>query len=1210
MAVNTALTITLTAQFMRDLGYTFDAQGKLTTTPKGIWSSALWFGNNDTASGYQQLIDNGSSPNATPILDKSSSVTGFKFTMPAFTQDAVKGGALYIALASDTSLKSDPFAGLTEGLINNVQQAQDNNFTFGTFEFTLQGGPEDKGDLTAISTFGLPMSATAIVNNAAIDSVGYKVPGEQMWSAISDLGSKAAPTVYTFDASRGPLSGDAFAVTPTTAVGGGFTPPKGLALPFDSTDWYPYLDSLSEISGAISRVSGTYNGAVAPVNNWVSSTDNVQTNIWHNAGVFDYEISYRTDLSVKVDGATSVISGFLLSPTEASQVKGFIVIPKGNEADLAAGWNGGLANSVYSTLGMAQVYAQDPSVVSGQTPFLFQDATADNNGSASKPATSEFFNVGANTQWGKVFTEWLTGLAAGYLGSTGKPINPLDTSDSVDLSQSWNWDPTYAFDQNLATRPYGQSAPFQFTDEYAKIFFQQSNVYGDMYSDNLMSLYTTGSPLLTLSSSAGNVDEVNLTVFGTKETPTGYVTPTINNYPYAFGVTPTFASPAANKGTYTLNFTNPAGADGQQSFVADESRMSIEVRVWDPTLNKGAGGFSNTATLPAFPTAEVTVSGIVGQKVAAGTVLQVTGASDSGQWTVQGDNNFIIPSGGSTLNGNVKVTVSADQSGAVLPASAAWQDVAIAFPNVVSFANAMASKPGATSQDPEQVTVRLSGDGGANFEEGYVVDAANNRWTFPAGTIEAKTGFVDVLATAPKAGVSVGANEAWKGLFQWSAVATESASVPGLFWSDYSATYAAGELSFANQNATSQKTGVVQFTDLPLAQTTGDVVWYQLIVTDTETKTDKTFNFYPKFGDNTPGSQNIDGGASIALGSLTNQYTINLSGSGTNALPGNLFVADQFDGAIPLKGTPFAPVIGTQSDTFYQYLGQDVNFKTLTTATDKHQPTSGSNHMTGVPFDHYVFGWTGLNPASLDDGTIGQWTNKANGLDIVQINVVDVADPTRNKTVFSQADIDGQWHTGKSMVLDPIGVDIELASKPVPLTPGRTYEINYQEFLPTDSGLAGKTPSGTAPISQVSNVLTVTVAGKSGMMSIADNATHDFVYSLYEGLLDRVPDQGGFEFWADQGLDTATAKANMIESFMASPEFQSKWSTEGHEAMVDAAYAYVLDRVPDDEGEAYWLQALDQGRVSEREFLHQFIESAESISLTDTITANGYLAFM
>lgn len=1214
MSITTPLTITLTAQRMTELGFVFDANGNITQTPSGLWSSAIWFANNSTDSGYLQLINNGELENSPTVMtDGSGNVTGFKFTV-TFPDDVdvLEGGVLYLAVASDASTPTDPFANLSEGEINNLQNAYQNNYTFGTFEFTLTNGDDDQADLTAITTFAFPMSASAIVGGKVVDSVGFSVSGSDIWSAISGLGQKGT-TVYTYAQDKGPLSGNAFAITPTTAVGGSFTPPQG-KLPFSPSDWSDYLDQLSSNQGTFAKISGIFNGANAPVNNWVSSTNNVQIDVWHNAAFLDYEVSYQENLYVDINNVSTTIEGFLFSPTAASQVKGYVVIPKGNDSTLAPDWNGGLANSIYSTLGMAQLYAQDPSKVSDQTPFLFQNASAANNGSADNPATSAFFNVGANTAWGKLFTLFLPGMAAGYLGSSGTPLNPLDASESVNLSESWNWDPTYAFDQNLASTPYGEGTAFQFNDPYAKIFFQNSNVYGDMYSDGLMSLYTDGSPLLNVSKTGGgDVDEINITVYAASETPpmTGaYVPPVINNYPWSPGATPSLVQPSnANEGTYTLNFINAAGGVGQQSFVMDDSRAKVSVRVWDPTLNNNAGGFSNEVDLPSFPTAQVTVSGFAGQVIPKGTVLKVLGSmlleedtqGSSLDWIVQSDTT-IPASGGSPTNGSVTLTVTATSADAQVGLSDRWEGLALAFPSAVSASNNAASSSSGGDSLPT-VTLQLSGDAGASFDAGYVVDSAGNQWSFAAGKIDPVAGNVNVTATAATSGISVPAGEDWAGLYQYSPVVTYSASVPGIFWSNYEASYENGVLGFSNQNNTGQTYGEMELVSMPLGANDGDIVWYQITVTDTATSAAKTFNFYPAAATNAQNSQHIDGGAAISLGSVTDSYTINFAGSGVNALPGSLFIANQNNGNIPLEGTPFAPVIGTQSSTYYQFLGQALDFAAL-----PNQVTSGSNELGSVAAGAYVFGWTGLNPASLTDGSLQAWSNKVDSLDVVQINIVDTADSTRNQTIFAQGDLDGQWLSGTAATIELIGSNVSLVSKPVSLVAGRTYEISHQEFTPNDSGLSQTNPSGSAPISNASNTLTVSVAGSSGFMDIANSDHHDFVYSLYEGLLDRVPDAEGFRYWAQEGL--AASRSNLISSVAESTEFQSKWGVLSDAQFINAAYAFILDRAPDEQGERYWLQALQTQQDSRKDVLNAILQSSEAVKLISDLTDPGYLAMM
>jgi hypothetical protein len=138
-------------------------------------------------------------------------------------------------------------------------------------------------------------------------------------------------------------------------------------------------------------------------------------------------------------------------------------------------------------------------------------------------ASSAEMNTGANNQWGTVLTQVLTGFTGGYYGTSGKSLN-ADVTESIDLNKNWNWDPTYAFGKNLS----GDAAVFQ--DPYAELFFFKSNSYGSGYSDNLMSAYAEGGPLIPVYYNGANVQTIDLTIYDDSETPSGYTQPVIYNY--------------------------------------------------------------------------------------------------------------------------------------------------------------------------------------------------------------------------------------------------------------------------------------------------------------------------------------------------------------------------------------------------------------------------------------------------------------------------------------------------------------------------------------------------------------------------------------------------------------------------------------------------------------------------------------------------------
>jgi hypothetical protein len=171
---------------------------------------------------------------------------------------------------------------------------------------------------------------------------------------------------------------------------------------------------------------------------------------------------------------------YIFTPDLNSQVQGTIAISSQD-----------LANSIYQTLGSAQVLNSDRA----STPYMFTALDSQGIGIATP-----YMNTGANSEWGGFFVKLLTGYIGGYYGATGAVSNPyVGGPSTIDLSQNWNFDPSYAFDSSATTpyswntATYGTGVPY---DKYANIFFTNSNSYGNGYSDAVMSLFAQGGPLI------------------------------------------------------------------------------------------------------------------------------------------------------------------------------------------------------------------------------------------------------------------------------------------------------------------------------------------------------------------------------------------------------------------------------------------------------------------------------------------------------------------------------------------------------------------------------------------------------------------------------------------------------------------------------------------------------------------------------------------
>ncbi|MTI44763.1 hypothetical protein JM93_02755 [Roseibium hamelinense] len=405
------------------------------------------------------------------------------------------------------------------------QHGETYQYRVDSFEVSLLGKSGDAGNLTSVQGFGLSMELSVSYDNGnATQTRSYAISGDDVFGKIKEINSSA---IHTF--TGGPLKGDnRAAISPSEAVG--LAPPDPT---FSTSDWNAYVESLQVANTGI-EVAGFFNGAKDG------------NDIYHNAGFFGYALEWsETD------------KAFWLNPTDSSHVKGSIKITA--EA---------LENSIYSTLGNVEIYTNSTDGI----PYDIQ---------GSKLANQSEMNSGANTQWGEVLTQFLTGFTGGYYGTEGASLNS-EVADTIDLNKNWNWDPVYAFGNNLSG-----DGP-KFSDPYSEIFFFNSNSYGSGYSDNLMDAYAKGGPLIPVaetleSGTVQNVSQIDLTIYDDSETPSGYTTPVIYNYIAPPGHTdfltkqadPTSYTPATfganTAANITLNFFN------QNVVLKDDTSITLEI---------------------------------------------------------------------------------------------------------------------------------------------------------------------------------------------------------------------------------------------------------------------------------------------------------------------------------------------------------------------------------------------------------------------------------------------------------------------------------------------------------------------------------------------------------------------------------------------------------------------------------------------------------
>lgn len=96
---------------------------------------------------------------------------------------------------------------------------------------------------------------------------------------------------------------------------------------------------------------------------------------------------------------------------------------------------------------------------------------------------------------------------------------------------------------------------------------------------------------------------------------------------------------------------------------------------------------------------------------------------------------------------------------------------------------------------------------------------------------------------------------------------------------------------------------------------------------------------------------------------------------------------------------------------------------------------------------------------------------------------------------------------------------------------------------------------------------------------------------LYLAYFGRLPDAGGTSYWLGR-LRSGTPLTTVSDGFAASPEFTSTYGSLSNGQFVTQVYQNVLGRAPDSGGYSYWLNRLNTG-MTRGQLMVNFSESAE-----------------
>lgn len=113
----------------------------------------------------------------------------------------------------------------------------------------------------------------------------------------------------------------------------------------------------------------------------------------------------------------------------------------------------------------------------------------------------------------------------------------------------------------------------------------------------------------------------------------------------------------------------------------------------------------------------------------------------------------------------------------------------------------------------------------------------------------------------------------------------------------------------------------------------------------------------------------------------------------------------------------------------------------------------------------------------------------------------------------------------------------------------------------------------------------------------------DDVFRLYRAIFDRNPDIGGYEIWTGRLAGGWMRFDEVVESFMASPEFIATYgAATSDREFVTLLYRNVLDRNPDAGGLSGWVTRLEDG-MSRVKLVSFFLSSVEFVAKTDAALA-------
>lgn len=113
------------------------------------------------------------------------------------------------------------------------------------------------------------------------------------------------------------------------------------------------------------------------------------------------------------------------------------------------------------------------------------------------------------------------------------------------------------------------------------------------------------------------------------------------------------------------------------------------------------------------------------------------------------------------------------------------------------------------------------------------------------------------------------------------------------------------------------------------------------------------------------------------------------------------------------------------------------------------------------------------------------------------------------------------------------------------------------------------------------------------MVALDINGAAGQIYRLYQAAFDRVPDGGGLAFWINR-TDQGDSMLQIAKYFALNKEYIDLYANTSTEQFVTKLYEHVLDRAPEGGGYDFWVGNLNSGATNRDEVLTLFADSPEN----------------